>query len=257
MDIQNKVVVVTGGVSGLGEATVRYLHDRGATVAAFDLNEERGQKLVADLGEARAMFIKVDVADDEAVHAAVEAVMGRFGAIHVCINCAGIPTPMRIVEKDGTAGSLGKFRSTIDVNLVGTFNVMSKCAAKMALNAPENGEERGVVINISSGAAFEGSIGQTAYSASKNGVIGLNIPAARELVRYGIRVNAIAPGLFKTPMMDLVDDSVVQSLIAQTEAPKRMGRMEEFAHCCAFMIENAYLNGETIRLDAATRLRAK
>ena len=162
-----------------------------------------------------------------------------------------------MLGKDGKATSLARFAQTISVNLTGVFNVMSKCAEQMATNEPEAGEERGVVINISSGAAFEGSIGQCAYAASKAALLGLNMPAARELGAVGVRVNAIAPGLFMTPMVNELEEKVVASLLTVVEAPKRLGDMREFAHCCAFIIENAYLNAETIRLDAASRLRAR
>ena len=176
---------------------------------------------------------------------------------HVCINCAALLGPCKVLGKDAKATPLAKFAQTTAVNINGVFNVMSKCAEQMAKNAPEAGEERGVVINISSGAAFEGQIGQCAYAASKAALIGLNMPAARELGAIGVRVNAIAPGLFLTPMAASLDERIKAALMEQVEAPKRLGEMREFAHCCAFIIENAYLNAETIRLDAASRLRAK
>lgn len=258
MQIKEKIVVITGGASGLGLATSRYLvAAKGAKVAIFDLNAEAGAGAVAELGEDRALFVKTDVTSEESVQAAVDATTEKFGAIHVCINCAAVPQPLKVLGKDGKASPLAKFALSTAVNLNGVFNVMSKCAEQMAKNAPENGEERGVVINISSGAAYEGQIGQCGYSASKAGVIGLNMPAARELGAVGIRVNAIAPGLFMTPMVQTLDPKVVEALLAQVEAPKRLGDMNEFAHCCAFIIENAYLNAETIRLDAASRLRAR
>ena len=159
--------------------------------------------------------------------------------------------------KDGKATPLARFAQVTAVNLNGVFNVMSKCVEQMAKNEPEVGEERGVVINISSGAAYEGQIGQVGYAATKAGVIGINMPAARELGAIGVRVNAIAPGLFLTPMVQSLDEKVVAALMTNVEAPKRLGDMREFAHCCAFIVENAYLNGETIRLDAASRLRAR
>jgi len=258
MNIQDKVIVITGGASGLGLATARYMiHDKGARVAIFDLNAEAGETAVADLGGDRAMFVETDVSDEASVRVAIDAVVAKFGAIHACINAAALLGPCKVLGRDGTATPLAKFAQTTSVNLNGVFNVMSKCAEQMAKNEPEAGEERGVVINISSGAAYEGQVGQCAYSATKAGVIGLNMPAARELGAVGVRVNAIAPGLFKTPMADQLDPSVVAALVEQLEAPKRMGDMREFAHCCAFIIENAYLNGETIRLDAAARLRAR
>ena len=257
MQIQNKVIVISGGASGLGLATAGYLiKEKGARVALLDLNAEAGEAAVSDLG-ASAMFVKTDVSDEESVRAAIEAVTAKFGAVHVCINCAALLGPSKVLGKDGKATPLARFAQTTAVNINGVFNVMSKCAEQMAKNAPENGEERGVVINISSGAAYEGQIGQCAYAASKAAVIGLNMPAARELGAIGVRVNAIAPGLFLTPMAATLDERVMSALMDQVEAPKRLGDMREFAHCCAFIIENAYLNGETIRLDAASRLRSK
>jgi len=258
MRIQDKVVIITGGASGLGLATAHYLlEEKGARIAIFDLNAAAGDKAVADLGPERAMFVQTDVSDGETVQKAIDAVMARFGAIHVCINGAAIPTGFKLLNKEGKAAPLAKFAQITAVNLNGVFNVMSKCAEQMAKNEAEVGEERGVVINVSSGAAYEGQIGQCAYAATKAGIIGMNMPAARELGAIGVRVNAIAPGLFLTAMVAALDAKVLTALKEQMEAPKRLGDMREFAHCCAFIIENAYLNAETIRLDAASRLRAK
>jgi NAD(P)-dependent dehydrogenase (short-subunit alcohol dehydrogenase family) len=257
MELQDKIVVITGGASGLGRATADYFVDRGARVSIFDLNEEAGNAAVAELGEDKALFSVTDVTSEESVAAAVEATVEKFGAIHVNINCAGVPAPCKVLDREGKATALKKFAFVVNVNLIGLFNVMSKCAEKMALNEPEGGEERGVVINVSSGAAFEGQIGQNAYSASKSGVLGLNMPAARELGDLGIRVNAICPGLFLTPMVQSLDAKVLDVLKKIPEAPRRPGHMEEFAHCCAFLVENSYMNGRTIRLDAATVMPAK
>lgn len=258
MRIQDKVVVITGGASGLGLATANYLvEEKGARVAIFDLNIEAGEKAVAEIGADRAMFVQTDVSNEESVQNAVNAVMDKFGAIHVCINGAAVPTGFKILGKEGKAAPLAKFAQATAINLNGVFNVMSKCAEQMAKNEAEAGEERGVVINVSSGAAYEGQLGQCAYSATKAGVIGLNMPAARELGSIGVRVNAIAPGLFLTSMVAALDEKVLNSLKEQMESPKRLGDTREFAHCCAFIIENAYINAETIRLDAASRMRAK
>jgi NAD(P)-dependent dehydrogenase (short-subunit alcohol dehydrogenase family) len=258
MRILDKVVVITGGASGLGLATAHYMvKEKGARVALFDLNVEAGAKAVAELGEDVAMFVATDVSDDHHVQQAVDAVMARFGAIHVCINGAAIPTGFKVLNKEGKAASLAKFAQTTAVNINGVFNVMSKCVEQMAKNEPEAGEERGVVINVSSGAAFEGQVGQCAYASSKAAIIGMNMPAARELVSVGVRVNAIAPGLFLTPMVAGLDEKILNSLKEQTESPKRLGDMREFSHTCAFIIENAYINAETIRLDGAARLRAR
>lgn len=258
MQVKDKVIVITGGASGLGLATTRYMVEQmGARVAIFDLNADVGQTVAQELGADKVLFVQTDVSSEESVQAAVDASMAKFGAIHVCINCAAIPSPIKVLGKDGKATPLARFAQVTAVNLNGVFNVMSKCVEQMAKNEPEVGEERGVVINISSGAAYEGQIGQVGYAATKAGVIGINLPAARELGAIGVRVNAIAPGLFLTPMVQSLDEKVVAALMTNVEAPKRLGDMREFAHCCAFIVENAYLNGETIRLDAASRLRAR
>lgn len=257
MQLKRKIVVITGGASGLGAATARYFVEHGAKVSLFDLNEEAGQSLCAELGAENAIFHNVDVTNDTQAKEAIEKTAAKFGTIHININAAGIPAPTKILDREGNACDLSKFAKVVNVNLIGLFNVMSKCVAVMAKNPAENDGERGVVINVSSGAAYEGQIGQAGYSASKAGVIGLNLPAARELGTHGIRVNAIAPGLFGTPMIMGLGGKIVSSLIEMVEAPKRLGDMREFAHSCQYIVENAYLNGETIRLDAATRLRAK
>lgn len=257
MELQDKVAVITGGASGLGRATTEYFVARGARVAILDLSEEQGEAAVAELGEEKALFTATDVTDEESVARAIAATMDKFGAIHININCAGVPAPCKVLDREGKATALKKFAFVVNVNLLGLFNVMSKCAEKMALNEPEGEEERGVIVNISSGAAFEGQIGQCAYSASKSGVLGLNMPAARELGDLGIRVNAICPGLFLTPMAQSLDPKVLDVLKQIPEAPRRPGHMEEFAHCCTFLVENSYMNGRTIRLDAATVMPAK
>jgi 3-hydroxyacyl-CoA dehydrogenase / 3-hydroxy-2-methylbutyryl-CoA dehydrogenase len=254
MQVREKVIVITGAASGLGLATARYMVERGARVVLLDVNTEAGEAAVAELGHDRALFACADITDEEAVRRALEAAVAKFGAIHVCINCAALLGPCKVLGKDGKATPLARYAQIISVNLIGLFNVMSKSAERMALNEPEAGEERGVIINISSGAAYEGQIGQCAYSSSKAGVIGLNMPAARELAACGIRVNAIAPGLFLTPMAAQADEKVIAALLAHMVGPKRLGDMREFAHTCAYIIENSYLNAETIRLDAAARL---
>jgi len=258
MQIEDKTVVITGGASGLGLATAHHLlKDKGARVAILDLNVEAGDRAVADLGPQRAMFVQTDVSSEESVQQAVDAVIARFGAIHVCINGAALPAAFKVLGKEGKAAPLARFAQTTAVNLNGVFNVMSKCAEQMAKNEAEGGEERGVVINVSSGAAYEGQVGQCAYAATKAAIIGMNMPAARELGAIGVRVNAIAPGLFLTRMVAGLDEKVLTSLKEQMEAPRRLGDVREFAHCCAFIIENAYVNAETIRLDGAARMRAR
>jgi 3-hydroxyacyl-CoA dehydrogenase/3-hydroxy-2-methylbutyryl-CoA dehydrogenase len=255
MNLKHKVVIITGGASGLGRRTVEYLVTaKDAKVAIFDVNDEAGTKIVAELGADKVLYCPVDVTQEAAVAAAVGSVVEKFGRVDVCINCAGIGTPMKMLDKEGRASAgCGKFAKVVAVNLIGSFNVMAHCVAAMARNAPEN-DERGVVINVASGAAFEGQVGQSAYSASKAGVVGLSLPAARELAGLGIRVNAIAPGLFNTPMVAALPPQVVDSLVSVIQFPKRFGDMTEFAHACAFLCENGYANGECLRLDAAARL---
>jgi NAD(P)-dependent dehydrogenase (short-subunit alcohol dehydrogenase family) len=258
MDLKDKVVVITGGASGLGQATAKYLvEEKGAKVGILDVNAEAGDATVAELGEDNAIFCQTDVTNEESVDAALDAIVDRFGAIHGDINAAGISMPFKMLDKEGKASALKKYAMVIGINLIGVYNVMAKCAERMALNEPDEKGERGVIINISSGAAFEGQIGQTAYSGSKAGINGMNIPAARELGPIGIRVNSIAPGLFGTPMLKAAPEKLQQHLISMIEAPQRMGDMEEFAHTCTFLIENAYMNGRVIRLDAASVMPAK
>jgi len=258
MKIKDKVVVITGGASGLGAATAKYLAEtKGAKIAMFDLNDDAGESLANELGNDVAQFVHVDVTDEDSVRNGIARVVDKFSTIHAVINAAGIPVPAKILNRDGVAMELEKFKTVINVNLIGLFNVLSKCAEQMAKNEPDEGNERGVFVNISSGAAFEGQIGQCAYSASKSGILGLNFPASRELGRHGIRVNSISPGLFDTPMFRSLDQKVIDTLISNVETPKRPGDVYEFAHTCAYMIENGYLNGENIRLDASTRLPAR
>jgi len=255
MNLADKVVIITGGASGLGRRTAEYfVADKHARVAILDQNTDAGSGIVAALGADKALFCPVDITNEAAVAAAIAGVVAQFGRIDVCINCAGIGTPMKILDKEGQASSAcGKFAKLIAVNLIGTFNVMAHCVAAMARNAPEN-TERGVVINISSGAAFDGQVGQSAYSASKAGIVGLSLPVARELAGLGIRVNSIAPGLFNTPMVAALPPPVIDNLVSVMQFPKRFGDMAEFAHACAFLCENMYANGECLRLDAAARL---
>jgi 3-hydroxyacyl-CoA dehydrogenase/3-hydroxy-2-methylbutyryl-CoA dehydrogenase len=255
MNLNNKIVIITGGASGLGRRTAEYfVAEKHAKVAILDQNPELGNSIVAALGSDMALFCSVDISNEAAVAAAVATVVGKFGRIDVCINCAGIGTPMKILDKEGQASSsCGKFAKLIAVNLAGTFNVMAHSVAAMAKNAPQD-SERGVVINISSGAAFDGQVGQSAYSASKAGIVGLSLPVARELAGLGIRVNSIAPGLFNTPMVAALPAPVIDNLVSVMQFPKRFGDMAEFAHACAFLCENPYVNGECLRLDAAARL---
>ena len=254
MQIGGKVFIVTGGASGLGEATARMLLLRGASVVLADINSS-GESMAARLGD-KATFVQTDVTLEEDGIRAVAAARGRFGALHGLINCAGIAPSEKIVGRNG-AHELESFIRTIMINLVGTFNMLRLAAAAMASNEPLTDGERGVIINTASIAAFEGQIGQAAYAASKAGVAGLTLPAARELARSGIRVVTIAPGLFMTPMMATFPASVQESLAQAVPFPQRLGKPEEYAKLVATICELPMLNGETIRLDGALRMAAK
>lgn len=256
MDIRNKVAVVTGGASGLGEATVERLIADGGKVAIFDLNEARGQAL-AESHQGSALFCKVNVASEDDVTAGVAAAKEAFGAIHICVNCAGVPTIGRIVGRNGPH-PYDDFKRVIDINLNGTFNVSRLTVAEMLKNEPDSETgERGVVVMTSSMAGIEGQMGQSAYSASKGGVIGLILPMTRDLAQFGVRVNAIAPGLFETPLVAAAPPQVMEKLISELEFPKRMGAPSEFAALVAHIVENSYINGELIRLDGGVRARPR
>ena len=256
MQLSDTRAIVTGGASGLGLATARHLVAHGAKVALFDLNDDKGAAAVAELGEAHARYLRVDVSDEDAVAAAVAEAAAFLGGLNAAINCAGILGAGRVLGKDG-AMPLAQFRGTVMVNLVGSFNVAKAAAAVMQHNDANADGERGVIVNTASVAAYEGQIGQAAYSASKGGVVGMTLPMARELARFGIRVMTIAPGIFWTPMVDSMPESVQQSLSASIPFPSRLGKPEEFADLVAYILGNVYLNGETIRLDGATRLAPK
>jgi NAD(P)-dependent dehydrogenase (short-subunit alcohol dehydrogenase family) len=241
--------LVAGGASGLGEATVRALAARGARVTVADLNEVGGKSLAGELG---ATFVKADVTDEAALRAAVEGA----GELRLAVSCAGIGWAERTVTKEGPA-QLQPFETVVRVNLIGTFNVLRLAAAAMAGNEPDEGGERGAIVMTASIAAFDGQIGQTAYSASKGGVVGLTLPAARDLARLGIRVCTIAPGLFDTPLLAGLPAEAREALGAQVPHPPRLGRPEEYAELACHIAENPMLNGETIRLDGALRMPPK
>lgn len=256
MDIQKSVAVVTGGGSGLGEATARTLVARGASVAVLDLSKSNGAAIAQELGD-RTTFLEADVTNDDQLAAALSQAVEHFGAVHVAVNCAGIATAGRTLGKGNEPLNLGPFRKTIEVNLIGTFNVIRFVAAHMANNAPGDDGERGVIINTASVAAFDGQIGQAAYSASKGGVVGMTLPIARDLSRTGIRCCTIAPGIFETPMLMGLPEPARQALGASVPFPQRLGRPAEYAALACQIIENSMLNGETIRLDGAMRMAPK
>lgn len=255
MKIENKVAVVTGAASGLGEACARILVENGAKAVLLDLSSESGSLLANELG-GNAIFCKTDVTDENEVDRALTLARETFGTIHIAINCAGIGTPAKVIGKNGPISMAG-FRKVIDVNLVGTMNVISRAAVKMLLNEPERDGERGVVINTASAAAFDGQIGQAAYSASKSAVVGMTLPIAREFADYGIRINTIAPGLFDTPMLAGLKKEIKEALGKMVPFPKRLGVPGEFAMLAKHIVENPMLNGETIRLDGSLRMAAK
>ena len=255
MQISGKTFLVTGGGSGLGAATVRRLAKAGGNVLIVDLNEENGKAVAAELGK-RGRFVAADVSDEGAVQKAVAAAKETFGGLQGAINCAGIGTAMRVLAKEGPH-NLEVFAHVIKVNLIGTFNVIRLASQLMAAGEPDAGGERGVIVNTASVAAFDGQIGQAAYSASKGGIVGMTLPIARELARFGIRVVTIAPGLFNTPLMAMLPDEAKQSLGAQVPFPPRLGEPDEFAMLAVQIVENPMLNGETIRLDGAIRMAPK
>lgn len=252
MDIAHTNLLVTGAASGLGESVVRLLVDKGARVIMADLNAERGEQIASELGDP-VRFIKTDITNEHQVQTAIDQVLDRWGPLHGLVNCAGIPGGARVLGKKGMH-DLSMFQQMINVNLVGTFNVIRLAANAMQHTPPNEGLEQGVIINTASIAAYDGQIGQAAYSASKAGIAGMTLPIARELSAFGIRVMTIAPGLFRTPMMSALPEEVQKSLGESVPFPARLGEPDEFARLAAHIIENPMLNGEVIRLDGSLRM---
>jgi NAD(P)-dependent dehydrogenase (short-subunit alcohol dehydrogenase family) len=251
MDIEGKGAIVSGGASGLGEATVRRLHAAGAVVVIADVNPEKGEPLAEELGIA---FVQTDVREEDQVQAAVDKAAEAEGGLRIAISCAGTGIPIKVASSKGPH-PLDAFKVIIDLNLIGTFNLMRLAAVSMlSNNEPDEEGERGVCINTASVAAFEGQVGQIAYSASKGGVVAMTITAARDLADKGIRVNTIAPGLFDTPLLGALPEDKRAALGAQVPFPSRLGRPEEYAQLAQQIAENPMLNGETIRLDGAIRM---
>jgi 3-hydroxyacyl-CoA dehydrogenase/3-hydroxy-2-methylbutyryl-CoA dehydrogenase len=255
MEIRNCVAIVTGGASGLGEACVRNFVTNGAKVAIFDFAEERARKICSELGDA-VLFCNTDVTDEKTVKAAVDQTMDSFGKIHIAINCAGVGDPAKVIGKEGPM-PMDHFNRVLQINLVGTMHVIRLAAEKMLKNTPNGEGERGVIINTASIAAFEGQIGQAAYSASKAGVVGMTLPIAREFADYGIRVVTIAPGIFETPMLAGLPEKAREVLYKMVPFPSRLGKPSEFTLLVKQIIENPMLNACTIRLDAALRMAGK
>jgi NAD(P)-dependent dehydrogenase (short-subunit alcohol dehydrogenase family) len=255
MEVNGNTFLVSGGASGLGEATARLLAKSGANVVIADINKEKGEALAGAIG-SKARFVETNAADEESVKSAVSAAVSTFGSLRGAINCAGIGKAEKTVGREGPH-SLALFKQIIEVNLIGTFNVIRLAAAQMASQEPGAGGERGVIVNTASIAAFDGQIGQAAYSASKGGIVGMTLPIARDLARSGIRVVTIAPGLFNTPLLAGLSEEIKQSLGAQVPFPSRLGDPAEYAALAKHIIENPMLNGEVIRLDGALRMAPK
>jgi NAD(P)-dependent dehydrogenase (short-subunit alcohol dehydrogenase family) len=255
MNIPGSTFLVSGGGSGLGAACVRMLASGGANVIIADVNRETGQKLADELG-SKARFVPTDVTSETDVQNAVNTAVSTFGSLHGAITCAGIAVAEKVLGKSAPH-PLGSFTKVIQVNLIGTFNVIRLAAAAMATGTPAPNGERGVIVTTASVAAFDGQIGQVAYSASKGGVVAMTLPIARELARFGIRIVAIAPGIFDTPLLAGLPEPARQSLAQQVPFPTRLGRPDEFAALAQHIIENEMLNGEVIRLDGAMRMAAK
>jgi NAD(P)-dependent dehydrogenase (short-subunit alcohol dehydrogenase family) len=255
MEIHGLAAIVTGGASGLGAATAELLAARGAKVTIFDLNAELGAAKAAELN---GQFLAVDVTDDASVEHAIEAAEGLHGKARILVNCAGIGPPAKVIDREGKPLPLASFARIVTINLIGTFNVLSKFAARIFDAEPLNDDgERGVIINTASVAAFDGQIGQPAYAASKGGVVAMALPIAREFARYGIRVNTIAPGIFWTPLLGSLPQEAQDSLGRQVPFPSRMGHPAEYARLAESIVVNPMLNGEVIRLDGAIRMAPK
>ncbi len=250
MDLNGAVAVVTGGASGLGAATARKLAGAGMTVAILDVNDELGEALAAELG---GVFARCDVTSEDDMVAAVD-VAARLGEIRVVVNCAGIGPPCRTLARDNSPHPLSLFRKVIDINLVGTFNTIRVAASAMAGNEPDDQNDRGAIINTSSVAAYDGQIGQAAYSASKGAIVGMTLPVARDLSVLGIRVSTIAPGIIDTPLLAGLPEPAKASLGKQVLHPKRLGQPEEYADLVMFLVTHPYMNGETIRMDGGIRM---
>jgi NAD(P)-dependent dehydrogenase (short-subunit alcohol dehydrogenase family) len=255
MQLNEVKALITGGVSGLGLAVARKVVTGGGQAVLLDINDDAGAAVVTELGGA-VSYIRTDVTSEQAVAEAVQLAVDHMGLINVTVNCAGIIGAGRVLGREAPM-ALEFFTKTIQINLVGSFNVIKAAAVAMDGNQPGDNGERGVIVNTASVAAFDGQIGQAAYSASKGGIVGMTLPIAREFARIGVRVNTIAPGIFWTPMVDGMPDHIQESLSASIPFPSRLGKPEEFADLVAHIVENEYLNGETIRLDGAVRLAPK
>ncbi len=257
MNLKDKVSIITGGASGLGEATVRRFAEQGAKIAIFDLNDERGTAIANELGDD-VVYFNVDVTNEESVEAALAGTVEKFGAVHINCNYAGVGHGEKTVGKEHVPHALDSYKRIIDINLVGTFNVLRLCAAQMSKQEPLNEDGcRGIIINTASVAGQEGQIGQAAYSATKGAIIGSTICLARDLAQYGVRVNTVVPGLIHTPLFDALPENVYQSLESSVLYPQRLGKPDEIAKLAQYFVENDYMNGECVRMDGGIRMQAR
>jgi len=257
MDLHNKVAVITGGASGLGRAAAQALVDAGTTVVIFDMNAEAGALAVSELGAEKARFIQLDVSSGADAEAAFAKIIEELGHVDICVNCAGIAVGAKTINREGEPHDLELYRKVIEVNLIGSFNISRCAAATMARNKPDKESEKGVIVNTASIAAYDGQMGQCAYSATKGGIASMTLPMARDLAAEGIRVNSIAPGVMATPLMKAMPENVQDGIVANIPFPKRMGEPSEFGQLVVHIVENSYLNGETIRLDAGVRMQPR
>ena len=255
MQLSDSVSIITGGASGLGKATAERFLAGGGAVAILDrIDQADGEAVAKELGGDNVIFVSADVTSESDVQGAIDAAVGKFGKLNVVVNCAGVGAAMRTIAKDGSPMGLDMFEMVVKVNLIGTFNVIRLAASAMSKNEPGDSGERGVIINTASVAAYDGQIGQAAYSASKGGVVGMTLPIARDLSKAGIRVCTIAPGTFDTPMLAMLPEPARQALEATIPFPARMGRPAEYASMAAEIVQNGFMNAETIRLDGALRM---
>lgn len=255
MDIKNKTIIITGGASGLGNAVAKMVVENGGNAVLADIQKEQGEKISQQLG-SNSLYHQTDVTSEEDIQLLIVAANEKFGAIHGLVNCAGVAPGKRILGRSGVH-PLDLFQKTVEINLIGSFNMIRLVAAEIEKNEAGNSGERGVIVNTASVAAFEGQVGQAAYAASKAGVVGMTLPIARELARVGIRVMTIAPGIFETPMVASFTEEVKESLGAQVPFPSRLGKADEYASLTKHIFENQMLNGEVIRLDGAIRMQPK
>lgn len=256
MELKGKTALITGGASGLGEATARRFVKAGANVVLVDIQDDKGKALVADLGSNKALYVKTDITKTADIEACLKAAMDKFGAVHILINNAGMSAGEKTIGKKGPY-NMDNFKKVVNLNLIAAFDILSKSAWEMAKNTPNEDGEKGVIVNTASVAAFDGQVGQAAYAATKAAVVGMTLPVARDLMKEGIRICTICPGIMMTPMMAALSQDVQDSLAKQIPFPSRLGKSDEYAMLAEQIVVNSYLNGETIRMDGAIRMAPK